>query len=596
MKTISRFLLLSLVVLLAAAPAFAGVNVFIVNGDGPGEGFNDPTPVAPVGGNPGTTRGQQRLIAFAHAADIWSNTLDSNVDVWVFAAFNPLGANVLGSAGASYRVRDFAGVPPFPGSLYPASWYSAALADKRAGFDFAPALFDIQAQFSSDFNFYLGLDNNHGPQNDLVAVLLHELGHGFGFQNFVNEQTGANQSGFTDVYSQFTLDITNNTIWSNMTDAQRAASATRWGSVVWTGAEVTAGAPGVLSLGSSEVRVLSPSSIARSYQFGTAVFGTPINSPGISASVVAAVDAATVDGPATTDGCTAFTNAAAVSGKIALIERGTCGFTIKVKNAQNAGAIGAIIYNNLANAALAPSNMATDPVVGPTITITSVSMNRPDGLAILGQLGSGVTASIALDMSVLAGADANGRVRLYAPFPVALGSSISHFDTPASRNLLMEPAINADLTHSLTPPEDLTLPLMRDIGWFPDADVDGIADGDDNCPNVANPNQENYDGDSEGDACDADDDNDGVNDGDDVLPNSDIRPTVQIGDCDSGAANGVAFPNGETVQDRINALLALNLNHGQFVSAVTAMLQEAESLGLVTKAGRKAIHDCAAHH
>src|SRR5687768_12401356 len=171
MKTISRFLFLSLVILLAATPAFAGANIVIFNGDGPGEGFNDPTPAAPVGGNMGTTKGQQRLIAFAHAAEIWGNTLDSNVDIHVFAAFNPLAPNVLGSAGATHVIRDFSGVPPFPGSLFPATWYSAALADKRAGADFQPTLFDLSAQFSSNFNFYLGLDANHGAQPDLVAVL-----------------------------------------------------------------------------------------------------------------------------------------------------------------------------------------------------------------------------------------------------------------------------------------------------------------------------------------------------------------------------------------------------------------------------------------
>jgi hypothetical protein len=597
MKTISRLLLLSLAILLISTPAFADANVIIVNVDGPGEGFNDPTPAAPVGGNTGTTRGQQRLIAFAYAAGIWAETLDSNVTIQVQAAFNPLAANVLGSAGATFIFRDFSGVPPFPGAAFGSTWYSSALADKRTGADLLPpGTPDINAQFSSNFNFYLGLDNNHGAQNDLVTVLLHELGHGLGFQNFVNESTGANQSGFTDVYSQFTLDITNNTIWSNMTDAQRAASATRFGRIVWDGPEVTAAVPGVLSLGSPEVRVLSPTSIAGSYQFGAASFGTPINNPGITASVVEAVDAANVTGPTTTDGCTAFTNAVAVAGKIALIERGTCGFTVKVKNAQDAGAIGAIIYNNLANAGATAPGMATDPVIGPTITITSVSMTRPDGLAILGQLGGGVTASIATDPTIRAGADAAGRARLYAPFPVALGSSLSHYDTAAFRNLLMEPAINADLTHSLTPPEDLTLPLMRDIGWFPDADVDGVADDDDNCPNVANGDQANYDGDSQGDVCDADDDNDGVPDVNDVLPHSDIRPTVQIGACDSGAPNGVAFPNGETVQDRINALLAANLNHGQFVSAVTAMLQDAEAAGLLTHAQANAIHNCAAHN
>ncbi|HEV8113580.1 MAG TPA: thrombospondin type 3 repeat-containing protein [Planctomycetota bacterium] len=46
-----------------------------------------------------------------------------------------------------------------------------------------------------------------------------------------------------------------------------------------------------------------------------------------------------------------------------------------------------------------------------------------------------------------------------------------------------------------------------------DSDGDGIPDGSDNCPNVANPDQANNDGDAQGDVCDSDDDNDGVPDG-----------------------------------------------------------------------------------
>ena len=57
-----------------------------------------------------------------------------------------------------------------------------------------------------------------------------------------------------------------------------------------------------------------------------------------------------------------------------------------------------------------------------------------------------MNADIGVDLTILAGADALGRARVYAPFPVAGGSSISHFDTVAFRNLLMEPAINPDLT------------------------------------------------------------------------------------------------------------------------------------------------------
>ncbi len=59
-----------------------------------------------------------------------------------------------------------------------------------------------------------------------------------------------------------------------------------------------------------------------------------------------ATDAANTAGPTTTDGCRAFTNAAAVSGKWAYVDRGTCAFADKVANAKAAGATGIVIGNN----------------------------------------------------------------------------------------------------------------------------------------------------------------------------------------------------------------------------------------------------------
>src|SRR5687768_13111014 len=105
-----------MMVLACSSSAFAGgATIVIVNLDGPGEGFNDPTPAAPVGGNPATTRGAQRLFAFQHAANIWGATIDSPVTIRIQAAFNPLGANVLGSASTTHFVSDFGSVGLYPG-------------------------------------------------------------------------------------------------------------------------------------------------------------------------------------------------------------------------------------------------------------------------------------------------------------------------------------------------------------------------------------------------------------------------------------------------------------------------------------------------
>ena len=84
---------------LFAGAASAAV-ITIVNNDGAGEGFNDPTPVAAVGGNPATTIGAQRLFVFQYAANIWGSILPSTVTIQVRAAFNPLTCTATSASAA----------------------------------------------------------------------------------------------------------------------------------------------------------------------------------------------------------------------------------------------------------------------------------------------------------------------------------------------------------------------------------------------------------------------------------------------------------------------------------------------------------------
>jgi hypothetical protein len=514
--------------------------IVIVNINAPGVGFNDPTPAAPVGGNAGTTLGEQRLIAFQHAAGIWGAKLDSPVPIRIRAQFTSLGAGVLGSAGPVYNIRDFPNAPEA------ATWYHAALANKLAGEDLSPSNDDINTNFSTNFNFYLGLDNNAPPgQPDLVAVLLHEFAHGLGFSHNSSLPTGALSGGFPHVYHSHLFDTTLGLYWSQMTNAQRQASATRFGRVVWDGPIVTAALPGVLAFGSPEVRVLIPAGVAGSYQFGSASFGPPIGSPNVIAPVVSALDEVeAVTGATDTDGCSPFLND--VAGKVVFIERGTCGFAVKARNATVAGAAAAVIYNNAANLNAGPPGMGDDGTNGAFVTIPTVSLRRAEALGILAALGEGVTASIRVDPSVRAGADPLDRARIFAPFPVAAGSSISHFDTVASPNLLMEPAINADLTHEVRAPFDLTLELLRDLGWtFPDADGDGVADYDD---------------------CNA---------------YSDLRPTIVVGAIDTKVPNSL-FPGGCTSMDLLAQIRDAATVHGEFVSGVAHLARGWMRGGVIT--------------
>ncbi|MBB5019697.1 hypothetical protein HNQ59_003005 [Chitinivorax tropicus] len=449
------------------AMASATTEIIIMNADDASEGFNDPTPVNPVGGNEGRTLGEQRLNVFKYAAKLWGKKLNSDVPIRIKANFNPLECDkdsaTLGSAGPMEVNSNFPGAPKRN------TWYHGALANKLLGSDDFDGKPVIQAQFNSNLGnddclkgsgFYLGLDGKHGQLTDLVSVLLHEFGHGLGFSNLTDGQTGRQMGGKPSAWDHFLLDTSTNKRWSDMTTTERRASAINPRKLVWMGPNVTREAPKVLSRGVPELRVTTPSRLSGSYFAGTAEFGPKLTASGFSGTAVSFSDQA--NGKALACKPISSGNAALLLGKIALIDRGGCNLVEKVKNAQVAGAIGVIVVDN-APGSPPPGMTGSDS----TITIPSIRVTQQDGekFKLAAQSNTGLLVTFGLKDQQLAGADSLGRVQMYTPNPYVPGSSVSHFDTIASPNLLMEPHNTDDVKRSVDSPQDLTYPLLKDIGW-----------------------------------------------------------------------------------------------------------------------------------
>ena len=245
----------------------AATKITIVNADSAGVGFNDTSARTPVGGNAGTTLGEQRLNVFKYAAAFWEKQIDSPVEILVRAKFEALTCSAtsatLGSAGTRFIFSDFKGAP------LAKTWYSSALANKLAGEDLNPAGTDdtgedIQARFTTALDdgscafprkWYYGLDASPtSGTTDFATVIIHELAHGLGFQTFVSRTTGAKFAGddgigLDDAYMVLLYDATTGKTWGQMTDAERLTSTTNTSNLLWNGAAVKAVASSVLQTG-----------------------------------------------------------------------------------------------------------------------------------------------------------------------------------------------------------------------------------------------------------------------------------------------------------------------------------------------------------
>jgi len=228
-----------------------------------------------------------------------------------------------------------------------------------------------------------GLFISFCPGTTTDDITAHEWGHAYTqyTHNLIYQwQPGALNESYSDIWGE-TVDRINGRGLDSPGGARTTNSCTAFTPLAAT------------------LAVNAPAAIAGNYPAGFAQFGPALTVTGLSGDVVLVNDGVGNATPPTgaagnlsvMDGCeTPFVNAAAVTGKIAMMYRGTCTFAVKAKNAQLNGATGVIIANHAAGG----NGFINMAGVDPTITIPSLSVGNANGELIRAQLGGTVNATL----------------------------------------------------------------------------------------------------------------------------------------------------------------------------------------------------------
>ena len=169
-----------------------------------------------------------------------------------------------------------------------------------------------------------------------------------------------------------------------------------------------AGGPWVITVAASSrdgdssveaMQVSTPPSIAGKYATKEALFSTPLQDVDPIEGTLVLVDDSDSSLPngspgVTSDGCQPLTNGADVSGAIALLQRSGCLFTDMVRNAEDAGAVAALVYN-----------IAGEPIVmfgeDGLVGIPALMIGQADANLILAEMDAGNEVTVVLEKSFL---------------------------------------------------------------------------------------------------------------------------------------------------------------------------------------------------
>jgi hypothetical protein len=220
----------------------------------------DTTPVSPIGGNPGTTLGEQRRNAMLRAAENLSAQMRSPVAISIDACWANLGTGnsiTLASAGPRSVLSNL------PSMERKHTWYAGPPAARLAGTSFCRVaandcnLAEIRATFNNqvdtpaalgDVGFHYGYAAAISGSNvDFISVGTHEITHGLGFLSLVslsNEDgdiAGAEFQGMDDAFSANLAWLDNGVLrpFNLLTNAERMLGAVSGTNLKWTGASAT---------------------------------------------------------------------------------------------------------------------------------------------------------------------------------------------------------------------------------------------------------------------------------------------------------------------------------------------------------------------
>jgi minor extracellular serine protease Vpr len=227
-----------------------------------------------------------------------------------------------------------------------------------------------------NYNVFPGNDDNARSEDILNAM---EAAYADGM-DVINMSLGGPSSGALDL---LTIGV-NNLDEANMVSAVSAGNSGP--------GHFTVGSPGnaarALTAGASTVGhfVGAPVQVgATTYQAASGDFAV------VSSDLTAQLGVVTGTSNGLGEACAALP-AGSLTGKIAVVSRGTCSFSLKILNAQNAGAVATLVVNNVSGD---PNSMGTDGTPNqPTIPAYSVGVASAPGL--IAQDGQSATISAAL--------------------------------------------------------------------------------------------------------------------------------------------------------------------------------------------------------